>query len=161
LKFKAWSDGVTQPNRTVLLSHDVILAANYTTQYLLVVSSDPVNATGTGWYDQGATASFSVSSVEEPMSGLLGILRGEWEFQGWYENGTLLTITKGGSITMNTAHTLVAHWHGDYAFPMIVIGLVFAAASLTIVHFRQRRTPIRRVAGHRKKRATHQKRTSR
>lgn len=139
LEFREWSDGVTQPNRTVLLNHDVILAANYTTQYFLGVSSDPVNATGRGWYDQGATASFSVPSVEEPMSGLLEILRGLWKFQGWYENGTLLTITKDGSITMNTAHTLVAHWHGDYTFPMIILGLVLAAASLTIVRFRKRR----------------------
>ncbi|MGA2462472.1 MAG: hypothetical protein ABSF82_13730 [Candidatus Bathyarchaeia archaeon] len=158
LKFEAWSDGVNQPNRTVLLNHDVILAANYTAQYLLAVSGYPVNATGTGWYDQGTTASFSVPSVEEPMSGFLGILRGVWKFQGWYENGTLLTITKDGSVTMNTAHALVTHWHGDYAFPMTIIGLVSAAAILTIVRFRKRQTPRRRVAGDRKKRATHRKR---
>jgi thiosulfate reductase cytochrome b subunit len=114
-----------------------------------------VNASRTGWYDHGTTASFSVPSVEEPMSGLLGILGGVWRFQGWYENGTLLTITKDSIITMNTAHTFVAHWHGDYTFPMIIFGLVFAAASLAIVHFRNRRMPLRRMAGRRNKRTTH------
>jgi hypothetical protein len=140
LKFKEWSDGGTQPNRTVLLNHDVTLTANYTTQYLLAIESAPVNATGTGWYDQGTLASFSVPSLREPMPSVLGILGGLWRFQGWYENGEMLSAARDGSITMNGAHTLMAHWYRDYALPLTIIGLICAAvASLATVGLRNRR----------------------
>jgi len=55
IRFREWSDGSTQTNRTVLLNHSLDLQAHYVTQYLLVVESRlPIS--GAGWYDQGTNA---------------------------------------------------------------------------------------------------------
>jgi hypothetical protein len=116
LKFERWSDGLVTANRTVLLNHYVDLQAIYVTQYSLgIESSAPVS--GSGWYDQGTNAAFSVNSTMQPMDGVLGLLGGRLEFQGWYDQDRLITTSKTGSIEMNAPRLIQARWYHNYTIP--------------------------------------------
>jgi hypothetical protein len=150
LKFERWSDGVNATDRTVGLDHGTTLAAIYATQYLLFTTSSEGNVTGTGWFDEGSNAAFSVSSATIPMNGIVGLLGGEWKFRGWYENGELLTTSTDSSIIMRQPHSLSARWEPDYTLPV----LLFTIASLTIIVALMRTKPWRTV---RKKRSGDQK----
>jgi hypothetical protein len=126
LKFDHWDDGSTQPVRSVNVQSDTTVEATFTKQYSLTLVSPSVNATGSGWYDDGSTASFSVPS-SIPAQGSLGVIGGQSVFQGWYENGVLKTTSSTGTISMSSAHSLVAEWRTDYTAPIIVIVIILAA----------------------------------
>jgi hypothetical protein len=158
IKFEKWSDGVTQENRTVQLKQGITLEAIYQTQHFLTLISPQVNITGMGWYNEGSVANISAPPGILPMNGLLGILRGNWKFQGWYDGQTLLSHATTAQISMSKPHTLEARWYGDYTMPLIwtaVFSLAFGACvvivqSRLIVNERGRRT---------KKRGTRRRRT--
>lgn len=137
LRFERWSDGVDETNRTIQLDHGTTLAAIYTTQYLLRTTSSEGSATGTDWYDEGSNATFSVPSTMMPMNGIMGLLGGEWKFQGWFENGELQTTSTNGSIIMRQPHSLIARWEPDYMLPV----LVFTIAALTMIIASMRTKP--------------------
>lgn len=158
IKFEKWSDGVTQENRTIQLNQGITLEAIYQTQYYLTLISPQVNVTGMGWYNEGSVANFSAPPGILPMNGLLGILRGNWRLQGWYEDQTLLSDHTTGQISMNKPHTLEVRWHGNYTMPLILtafsslafVACAFIAQSRLIVNKRGRRT---------RKRGTRRRRT--
>ncbi len=124
VRFNHWADGSTDSNRTVLITNDTSIEVVYVTQHLLTVAGPQLTSEGAGWYDEGAAATFSVPAVE-PMSGPLGSLGGKLRFQGWYENGELLTDQTTGTITMSTPHTITAIWQTDYSVPAaILVGII-------------------------------------
>ncbi len=128
VRFDHWADGSTDLNRTVFITNDTSLEAVYVTQRLLTVAGLGLTSEGAGWYDEGATATYSVPLVES-MSGLFGILGGKLKFQGWYENGELLTDQTTGTITMSKPHTITAVWQTDYSVPaMILVGVLLILA---------------------------------
>ena len=127
LRFDTWSDGFTEPNRTVTLHNDTAFEAVYAIQYKLTLESDQGNVSGQGWYDANSTQTFSVSQVEAE-GGLLGLLGGKLIFQGWTENGELLTNSTSGSILMNEPHTLTAQWQSDYSTPIAIVATVVIIA---------------------------------
>ena len=141
VKFERWSDGENQTSRTVSLIHRTTLIANYVTQYFLEASSTHGNSTGTGWYDQGSTATFSVPSAI-PMENVLGLLGGKWVFQGWYENGELVTGSNPGTRVMARPHSLTARWAADLTLPLIIFGIV-ALVSLAIILTKKRKNSMR------------------
>lgn len=135
LKFEHWSDGVNETNRTISLGHQTMLVATYAMQYLLAARSSEGNVTGAGWYMEGSNAAFSVSSTTMLMNGITGMLGGKWKFQGWYENGELLTAATNGSIIMRQPHSLIARWEPDYNLPALI--LTIAALLMVIVYARR------------------------
>jgi len=138
LVFDHWSDGSTQTTRSVILQGEVILTANYVTQYHLTLT-DPA-ATGSGWYNAGSTAQISVPS-SEPEPGVLGILGGTQTFQGWYSNGELLSTSASGTITMNGPYTLDTQWAPDNSMPIgIALLVLVAVAAAAYFTFRRRTT---------------------
>lgn len=139
--FDHWSDdGSTNPNRTILITKDTNVEAVYITQHLLTIEGPQLTSEGAGWYDENAVATFSVQSVES-MSGPLGLLGGKLKFQGWYENGTLLTDQTTGNIKMNTPHTINANWQTDYSLPAAtLLGIVILLAFAYLVAKRRRGT---------------------
>lgn len=143
MKFQSWSDGSTQPNRTVLLNHSIRLKANYVTQYQLKIEST-VPVSGAGWYDQGINATIS-ANASEPMDGILGALGGRWEFQGWYENGRLIALSNTTSIQMNGPHSIAANWSPNYTIPLIIIAGI-AMVTFYVIYCIERRgaKPVRR-----------------
>lgn len=158
IKFEKWSDGVTQENRTVQLNQGITLEAIYQTQHFLTLISPQVNVTGMGWYNEGSVANISAPPGILPMNGLLGILRGNWKFQGWYEGQTLLGHATTGQIIMNKPHTLEARWHGDYTKPLIWTA-IFSLAFVTCAFIVQSRLILNKRGRRTKKRGTRRRRT--
>lgn len=83
------------------------------------------------------------------MSGLLGTLGGNLKFQGWYENGTLLTSQPSGTIAMKSAHSITATWQADYSEPAaIIVGTLVVVALAGYLFMRKReivKQPKRRI----------------
>ena len=129
LKFDHWSDGSTSTNRSALAQSDIGLEAFYVTQHPLILNSSLRVTSGADWYDSNSNATFSVTPSYVPMDGVMGMLGARIAFQGWYENGNLITSSSTGTIAMNQAHTLVASWQPDYTIPEAV------AAALALVIF--------------------------
>ncbi|MGO9644428.1 MAG: hypothetical protein ACLPY5_06735 [Candidatus Bathyarchaeia archaeon] len=128
LKFSHWSDGLTSPNRFALAQSDVGLEAFYVGQHPLILNSSLGVTSGADWYDSNSNATFSVTPDYIPMNGLMGMLGARVAFQGWYENGNLITSSSTDTISMSQAHTLTASWQPDYTLPEAV-----AALAITIV----------------------------
>jgi hypothetical protein len=156
LRFDHWDDGSTLQDRTLNIQSDTSIAATFVRQYLLTLDSSPANATGTGWYDEGSTAQFSVPSAV-PMPGLSGTLGARFVFKGWYENGNRFTTSPTGSVGMLSAHIFNAQWTADYTIPIIIaaaIAVVLAASGILVVRKRRsrRKTTVRKRKRKRKTR---------
>ena len=136
IEFRNWSDGSTNASRSVALNHDIVLHANYVTQYRLQVIS-PVSVRGEGWYDIGSNVSLSVQSRIVPLSGFLGILGAKWIFQGWTEDGHEVSGSTLDQVTMNSPHVVAVIWKADYRLPLIVTTLAILLA-LVILYSRRR-----------------------
>lgn len=136
LRFDHWSDGSGSSNRTFTLESDTTLKAIYVTQHWLTIDSVvPLN--GSGWYDEGSTVSFS-KPTSIPIHAGLGILGGQWAFDGWYEDGVHLTSSTSSSIVMDTPHTLELRWHQDYTIPIAIVVLLALAIVTAAVVKRKR-----------------------
>jgi len=136
LRFDHWSDGSLSSNRSVYAQSDVGLEAFYVIQHPLMLNSSIGVTSGSGWYDSNSTATFSVSPNSVPLTGIMGMLGATLTVQGWYENGSLITSSSTGTISMNQAHTLTVSWQPDYTVPeaiaLLVIVLIVAAGYLTV-----------------------------
>jgi hypothetical protein len=129
--FVQWSDGVTQPQRHVLIDGDVTLRASYKTQYLLKVNSGSASEI---WYDNGSNATLTA-----PPSGagpwplnLFGVTQ---SFTGW--TGDIQSPMRRLNIKMDSPKTVTAEISVDYrplAVPIIVgVGTVVAIISLVLI----------------------------
>jgi hypothetical protein len=147
LRFDHWSDGVAQPNRTMSISSNTQLEAVYLTQYRLLINSNAgPNVSGAGWYDKGALASFSVRVVQLPTEGPLDLLGAKITFQGWFEDGKLITSSTSGTVEMTHSHTITAQWGVDYTMPIIIFVIVGFGlwAYLMIKHTARKRKGLKR-----------------
>lgn len=64
--FAQWSDGDTNPSRTIVADKDAAYTGLYTTQYLLTVDATPATGgtvTGAGWYDAGSKATLTAAAA--------------------------------------------------------------------------------------------------
>ena len=129
MRFDSWADGFAQPNRTLFVSSNVKLSVVYYPQYRLSINTNVAGASvaGAGWYDGGSLASFSVTETQLSTGGVLDLLGAKVVFQGWFEDGKLITANSSGSIEMNTPHTILAQWTTDYSIPIILFALVVAS----------------------------------
>ena len=137
IEFRNWSDGSTDANRSVALNHDIVLHANYVTQYRLQVIS-PVSVVGEGWYNAGSNVTLSIQSLIVPMNGFLGILGAKWVFQGWTEDGREVSGSTIDQITMNSPHLVEVIWKGDYRLPLSIVAALVIPVALTILYSRRR-----------------------
>jgi len=146
LKFDHWSDGSTSPNRSALAQSDIGLEAFYLTQHPLMLNSSLGVASGADWYDSNSNATFSVTPSYVPMNGLMGMLGARIAFQGWYENGNLITSSSTGTISMNQAHTLTASWQPDYTLPEAVAAALALVIFVGVAFFtaKRRTTPVKK-----------------
>ena len=128
--FVKWSDGQTANSRTVNLTEDTILTAEYKTLYLLTVESPTGNPQGSGWYDKGASATFSVESPQ-PEEGFFGSLGGKVVLQAWTGDSTADTAT--ASISMDAPKAVEAQWTTDNSQPYMILGGIGAAIVIAII----------------------------
>jgi hypothetical protein len=144
LRFDHWSDGSVETIHTVVVTGNESVEAVYVSQNLLTIAGPDENATGAGWYDANSIATFSANQYQ-PQTGLLGALGARLTFQGWYENGQLITNSPNGTISMDKPHTLTAVWQTDFTVPGgILLGIVAAIVIAYLVVRRRKTKPTRR-----------------
>jgi hypothetical protein len=129
--FKDWDvDGVAQSGNpiTVTMNGPHTATAKYVTQYQLLLDSPYGNPQGSGYYDAGSTASFSVTSPE-------GVLV-QQVFVQW--TGDYSGTSPQGSITMDKPKVVHAVWRTDYTqlIVAIVAAIIIIAAALFLLRRR-------------------------
>ena len=145
LRFDHWSDGSLGTIHTVIVTGNVSVDAVYVTQNLLTIVGTGENATGAAWYDADTVATFSANQYE-PITGVLGAMGARLAFQGWYENGQLITNSPNGTVSMDKPHTLTGVWQVDFTVPGgIVLGTVAAIAIAYLIVRRRKTKPARRL----------------
>jgi len=144
-RFDHWSDGNPSTFRSIVITNSTTLQANYVTQNLLTLIGIQGDGTVYSWSDAEKNATFSTNQYE-PIPGLLGALGLRLSFQGWYENGQLVTTSPNGAISMDKPHTLTARWRMDYSVvEAITLGTIAVVIlSYLILERRNRTTPRRR-----------------
>jgi hypothetical protein len=129
--FVQWSDGSKDASRSITATESTNLTATFKTQYELRVASDLGNPQGSGWYDAGSTAVFSITSPQ-PETGLFGSLGGRAVFQTWTGDSTANTART--EIVMDGPKTVHAEWTMDDSQPYIILGgIVVAVVAAMIV----------------------------
>jgi hypothetical protein len=99
-------------NRTSITQPTTILAT-YKTQYYLTVTSTYGTVNGAGWYDNGTTATATVTSGT--VSGVTGV---QYLFTVWSGDASGSALTSSG-ITMNNPKTAIANWKTQYYLTLI------------------------------------------
>jgi hypothetical protein len=156
LRFDHWTDGLQNATRTIFVDSDVVYEAIYVTQYRLVINGG-INASESRWYDYGAVARFVVPTIA-PMNGLLGALGGKLHFQGWYEDGNLVTKLANDTISMSEPHTLTAQWQADFTMPIEILTPI-AIVVIVFAYFTTKRARRKRRARRSRSRASRSTRT--
>jgi photosystem II stability/assembly factor-like uncharacterized protein len=128
--FQHWTDGSRDLSRSITVRKHGDYSALYNTQYELKVISDFGNPQGSGWYDAGSKATFSVTSPS-PEPGLLGVLGGKIIFQGW--TGYVVASSPTSTIVMNGPKTVQAIWRTDNSQAYITLAMLIAAAAAAMV----------------------------
>ena len=115
-------------SESATVNKDGSTAFSYSPQYYLSVFSQYENATGSGWYDSGGVAAFSVDSTVQGPSGVDYFLipwRVIFHFDHW--TGDSSSTKPSDSITMDGPKTVIATWksekQSDYTRLLAVIGL--------------------------------------
>jgi M6 family metalloprotease-like protein len=143
--FAGWNDGQTMTNRTVTASSSVTYAPIFKTQYLLTVKSPIGDPQGSGWYDAGSTAVFSVSSPL-PAEGFMGTLGGKSILDHWTGDSTSANST--ASLAMNGPKIVTAEWRVDNALPYVtILGIVAAfvvSVAFLLMKRRKAKSPLAR-----------------
>ncbi len=145
--FTQWSDGSRETSRTIRFTKPVSLTAIFKTQYELKVISDYGDPQGSGWYDAGSDAAFSVASPQ-PEPGFLGLIGGKIVLLHWTGDSTDTSST--ASIRMDAPKTVRAEWATDNTLPYLVLGIlaIIAVAALAVtMKARTKRTMKPQVVG--------------
>jgi len=137
---------------TLLVDAPKVIVALWRTQYYLTINSDYGTAIGSGWYDSGSTAKFSVKQESVPMEGLWGVLGARYVFEGWsgdFTEGEPKTIVPTGRleavIFMDRPHTITAKWRADYTVMYLSISAIIS--SIGAITFLSSRWLLRRDGG--------------
>jgi len=126
-------------NRSFGVKSNSLLLLNYTTQYLLTLSSQFGPTTGSGWYDANSTATINAPKRLE-VAGWLRYLGAEYVFLEWRsEQGEKFD----DSVLMDQPRKLVAVYVLTYPFEAIWLvlasTLLVAAALLILIRFGKKR----------------------
>ncbi len=113
--FKSWGDGVTGTSRTLVVNSSSTFTLDYRRQYYISVSSPVGQAKGSGWYDDGSRATFSVSPYQD-----LGN-RTRMHFNAWI--GDVDARTAEASILVDGPKNIFAYWKREYLLSISTDGL--------------------------------------
>jgi len=153
LRFDHWSDGSLSPFRTITVTGNTSLKADYATQNMLTLINVQGNTTVANWYDANSNATFSTTQHQEA-SGMFAELAPRLVLQGWYEDGRLVTTSPSGVISMDKPHKLTAVWRTDFSEPWeVVLGiLTVVIITILVVERRNRKSldpsPSKRTRSH-------------
>jgi hypothetical protein len=133
----SWSNASQVRSQTIDVTRATTYTATFRSQYLLTVSSAVGNPQGSGWYDEGSTATFSITSPSHA-EGLLGILGGNSIFDRWSGDSSATTVS--ASIRMDGPKAVIAEWRADNTMPLVFSIMIAAVlAVITVLAKRRRR----------------------
>ncbi len=124
--FVQWSDGVTEPQRHVLIDGDVALSVDYKTQYLLTINS---GSTSQAWYDKGSNATLTAPSSgagQWPLN-LFGVTQ---SFTSW--GGDVQSSLPLLNVTMDSPKTITAKFAVNY-LPLAIPVIFGVGIGLTVI----------------------------
>lgn len=106
--FTRWSGDstATTTSATILMDSPKTVTASWKTQHYLAVNSPFGNPTGSGWYDEGSEATFSVTSPFDHGN------QTRRAFVRWSEDS--MAQTTESFIVMDKPHAVVAIWKTQY-----------------------------------------------
>ena len=109
-------------NRPETITAPTVITGTYQAQFLLTVSSPYGSPSGTGWYNAGSPAGFSVST---PVSGAPGT---QYALSAWAGTGagSYSGSNNPGSVTMNNPITETASWVTQYSVAYEAVGCPLA-----------------------------------
>jgi hypothetical protein len=131
-------------NNSVTVTSDEQVQFPYKAQYYFTINNAYGQATGSGWYDNGSTATFSLKTRTVPMPGMAGFLGGKLVFTTW--TGDAEGSSLQGNITITGPVSLSATWKPDYSIPYIVVALIVLLATTLLITYSRRIR--RRRSGH-------------
>ncbi len=132
--FKAWYvDGSENGASTITLNINKPYSARaeYTTQFYVEVRSEIGRPQGSGWYNEGYSATITVDP-EVQMSGFWGSLGATYVFDRWngISSGDMFSATT--KVIVENPITVNAIWRADYSYAYVVLTIIFVAALLLI-----------------------------
>ena len=104
--FAQWSDGSTANPRSWTVVEDSKITAQYNAKYLLQIQDPSGLSTGSGYYEEGQTATLSMSKTAIP-----GVLVDK-EFAGW--GGSVGSSSQTTEVTVNGPMTIEVQWKDNY-----------------------------------------------
>ncbi len=107
--FESWSDQGAQTH-IVSVTQPTTFTARYSTQYLLTIRTAHGNPQGGGWYNAGATASFSIDSTVVDQGNTKHLFV-SWSGSG---AGSYTGPLRQASVVMNNPITQTANWSTQY-----------------------------------------------
>jgi len=126
LNFSGWSvDGSpsqTGSTLTIQMNAPHTVAAQYTQQYFLTVSSDQGSVSGGGWYDAGSYAQISASTPTSPSYGVSMV------FNGW--QGDIQSTSQSTTVLMDGPKSVTATWRADPTVLYLTVAIVVAAVAV-------------------------------
>jgi hypothetical protein len=135
--FVAWNlngANVNSPQTTITMDQPYTATAVYHKQYYVEVKSDYGNPTGSGWYDEGSTATVQVES-ELAAHDAWQALGSKMVFDHWSVGGS---TSNPASITVDSPKTVEAIFREDMTTPTVVIILLLLALIAAAVLARRR-----------------------
>lgn len=126
--FQQWTiDSAPVSGNTVEVTMDVPhrVVAHYKTQYLLTVLSEYGTVVGSGWYDSGSLARFSVNTTVDARYGVREV------FERWTGDAEFTSPT--AAVTMDSPHTVSAVWRTDSTILYATIALGLGGAFVLVI----------------------------
>ncbi|MEM4246614.1 MAG: CFI-box-CTERM domain-containing protein, partial [Candidatus Bathyarchaeia archaeon] len=113
LRFTQWMGDMNSTSSTLTLTMDrpKRLKAGWQTQYYLAINSPFGPVSGSGWYDEQATATFTLGSATAENAGVRA------SFLGW--NGDYTGSDTSAALTMNGPKNVEAVWRVEYQLTVI------------------------------------------
>ncbi len=121
-------------DNSIFLSKGGHFAFQYATQYHLQVESDIGKATGTGWYDAGTQAVFSVKDRLPGPTGtdyLLISWKVTYVFDHW--SGDTSSKKSSDSVKMDGPKAVNANWQTERTYDYTVLIILVVTVSITLV----------------------------
>jgi uncharacterized repeat protein (TIGR02543 family) len=122
--------GTLSSSAHILVDSPKTVTACWKTQYYLTVKSDYDEPEGEGWYDEGSTATFSIT---RPVVGFIV----QHVFTGWIGDSTATTPT--ATILMDAPKVVTANWRTDYTQLFMIIVAVTVGVTLAAIVAKRRR----------------------
>ena len=105
--FRQWSDGVTDNPRTISVSSDMFLSANFNSEYLLSLEPNGGATTPSGWYGIGTPVTITATSPTSLVEN-----QSRYVFVNW--TGDIESDSTIVTVTMDRPYNVVANWKPQY-----------------------------------------------